>query len=243
MGGLAVRLRDTQCWSSLAVHPCTSSQSLALEYSTMLTSLVPISAIRNGHYRLATVASVATVGPFAPIFAAGLCTFERTAPGTLKVVYSKPAFVMIIIYLVLFALATLLAVPRREELLLRPAYSIADVLKPFSRSDFMYRYKFSSTVAAQTQEMFRAKVLLTEYEYQLGVIDGTCGHKHLGVEAGHAKRGGDLPSIQSAKALVAEQNKPQHRRGFRRKAKAPDDTDQAQETGQLALPQEGDEEQ
>lgn len=241
VGGFATRLQSTQCWSDLAARPLPSDKSLALDYSTMAGFLVPFAAMKNEHYRLATVTTICSLAPLFVVFVAGLFTFERQAVDALLVSYAKPAFMMVCIYLIAFIVAVILAWPRRMELLLRPMFSIADFVRPFTGSRLLQDSVIHEGSRLASQEKFRARVLIAEHMYQLGVIDGTCGHKHVGVDAIGGEGGARYEGvgIKAARQLIDAQR--MHRRGFKEKWEDPYGVDQGGQAAVVAVPNPPDE--
>jgi len=211
VANLSKRLCDTQCWSSLAAGPLTSTESLATSYSTKLSFLVPLDACRGGHYRLAAASFVAVVAPYLPVFVSGLCVFHRTGPNTIVITFAKPAFVIVCLYMFMFIVQWALAWPLPRELLLRSTLSIADRIRPFLHSSMLQDEALKVAAAETTQANFYARVLLANHRYQLGENKGICGRRHLGVDIVKKGNGEDKPLLMSAKELLTL--KPKHKMG------------------------------
>lgn len=212
IGGLETRMRSTQNWLDLAAGPCVSTIALCSEYLTTISCAVPFSAVRNGHYRLATVSTIASAAVFCPILVSGLFIFERVKPDTLLVSCSKPAFYTVFAFLLLYFVVIVLAWPRETEVFLRPMHTIVDFIRPFANSELLMDDVLHEAISnAKTQPKFHAKVLLTEHYYQLGVDVGICGHDHLAVQIVGNENEGLHHNIVSVKAL--KQEKRRHGRG------------------------------
>lgn len=104
-----VRMRDTQCFSDLALGPLASSKALAIGYVTKLSLLVSITAIGQGHYRFTFVSSVSTLAPLAPVFVAGLFIFASPAAETILVRFAKVSLAIVCEYIVLFTTALIVS--------------------------------------------------------------------------------------------------------------------------------------
>lgn len=203
-----IRMRDTQCFSDLALGPLASSKSLAIGYVTKLSLLVPITAIDQGHYRLTFVSSVSTLAPLAPVFVAGLFIFESPAAETVLVRFAKVSLAIVCGYIVLFAAVLIVAWPRKRERLLRQTFTIADTVRPLLHSWLMDEPLLDDAMTQQEPEKFQAKVLLVGYLYQLGIIEhAACGGRHLGVELVSDEAGQRFRNIVSVKELLRKQKK------------------------------------
>lgn len=202
---MEIRLRDITWISALATGPQTSGKSLALDYATQLSFVIPATACEQRHFRLALVAFVNTFAPLCPVFVAGMIIFERKSAEVLHLSISKTSFVVVSVYLVFFVIATIVAWPRKTELLLRPFYSIADLVKPFADSWLLEEdTDLDAAMCERTRERFRAKILLAEYRYQLGVTRGTCGKSHRGIDIIGNEEGARYRDILSAQQLIRE---------------------------------------
>jgi len=178
----SMRLCDTQSWSDLAEGPLTSSQSLATEYATKLSFLVPLEACKNGHYRLAAASFVTLLAPLLPGFVSGLCILDRTGTATINVKFSKLQFVIVCLYVAMYAVHWGLGWPLRKELLLRRTLSIADRIRPFLHSRLLNDTVLQTAMADSDRENLHARVRLAGYLYQLGLRRGTCGIAHVIVD-------------------------------------------------------------
>lgn len=210
--GMEIRLRDITWISALAGGPQPSSKSLALDYATQFSFVVPVTACEHRHFRLGLIAFVNTFAPLFPVFVAGMVIFERRSADHLHLIISKASFIIVCIYLLFFLAATVAAWPRKTELLLRPFFSIADLVKPFAHSWLLEEdTTLDSAMSERTRERFRAKVLLAEYCYQLGITKGTCGKLHRGIDIVGNELGDRYRSVVPANKLIREMR--MHRKG------------------------------
>lgn len=207
---LSMRLRINQCWSDLATRPRTLNRSLALTYSTQMSYFVPKDAISKGHYRLATVSSIAFIGQLWPAFVAGLCSFYRTEPDQVLVTFSWPAFVIVCTFILLSAVALILGWPFEHETLMRESRSIADNLRPFVHSSITSNPSIRYAAICRTRKDMYANVYVKNFLYELYLKLSACGKFHLMVDiTGHQYEGVAIKAsnIVTIPNLVASRQK------------------------------------
>ena len=237
---IVTRLCNTQCWLDLAAGPRPAIDSLGLEYTTLPSFLVPVVAIENKHYALVVASIISAVAPFCAIFAAGLFLFERTSDDIVHIVYSKPAFIMVSIYVALYITILLLAWPSRRALLLRPMLTLLDCVRPFTCSSLARNHAVLRAAEETTRERFRARILLEDFLIQLGVSSQVCGFRHLGAEiVGTSSKTMYAPAYESADNLIKQQRA--HRTGLRRRQRHADPYGDAGESVAPVVPNTSDE--
>lgn len=111
---LDMALRKLQPWAALgSTERPTADRSMLLDYTAALPIQCTISALRRGHYRIASVSLISFLSLLLPILGGGLFFPLTTAENVVRMLPNLAAFYICIAVLVLYVLALFILIPKR----------------------------------------------------------------------------------------------------------------------------------
>lgn len=176
-----IRKCFTQSFTSMYDLSGSASDTILLEYLTGLPLLVPLTACRNGHYKVAWFSLVNTIAPFFPIVVGGIFTMVDTGI-QVELNIGMPSFLTSFIFLTLYAGSMFFVRPTDNRLLPRNFFTLADLIIMCHASEFLWRPDFDISDPNTTREHMVARIFLREDKYVLGVYQGRDKQRHMGFD-------------------------------------------------------------
>lgn len=114
---LDMAIRKLQPWAELATPGgAPASKSLLLDYPSRLPFSCTFAALKNGHYRVATLSLLSTLFIVLPICAGGLF-FPLTTPSKqVRMIPNMPCYYIILALLALYFIGLVLLIPGRKKM-------------------------------------------------------------------------------------------------------------------------------
>ncbi|KAL0635185.1 hypothetical protein Q9L58_005910 [Maublancomyces gigas] len=167
--------------SAPVLEPGSASDTILLEYLTGLPLLVPLTAYRNKHYKVAWFSLVNTFSPLFPIVVGGIFTMVDT--GTkVKVNIGLPSFSTSFIFLIVYAGSMFFVRPTDKRLLPRYFFTLTDLIVMCHESKFLWSEGFDISHRKTTREHMVSRIFLQEDKYVLGVYQGRDNQRHMGFD-------------------------------------------------------------
>lgn len=176
-----IEKRFVQSFAAMYGSPGPASETILLEYLTVLPLLVPLQAIQNGHWQVAWFSLLHLVSPVFPILVGGSVTLTGT--GTDAILhFGMPSFSAVFIFLNVSAISMYFARPTDNRLLPRDFNRLMDLIPMCHASKFLWRPDFDISDPGATREHMVARIFLREDKYRLGVYEGVDGMNHIGFD-------------------------------------------------------------
>ncbi|CAD6449015.1 8501884c-6e9f-4a89-b5c2-cf158ca7afb3 [Sclerotinia trifoliorum] len=193
---LDMSLRKLQPWAELA-NPDGSpaSKSLLLDYTAAHPIQSSITALRNGHFRVAWFSLTSFLFIILPILAGGIFFPLTTTSNEVRMLPNLPSFYICLAFLIIYFLTLLLLLPNRRAMHLpHPVDCLAEIISFVHSSNILDDAAFSAP-RSKTDLVTRlvstsAYIKGEEARYVLGVGMGRGGKEGLGIER-LGRRGGD----------------------------------------------------
>ncbi|RDL36094.1 Uncharacterized protein BP5553_06706 [Venustampulla echinocandica] len=110
---LDMAIRKLQPWVELGnTEGSTADRSLLLDYTAALPIQCSISALRHGHYRVASVSLISFLSLLLPVLGGGLF-FPLTTENEVRMLPNLPAFYICLAVLIFYVLALFILLPKR----------------------------------------------------------------------------------------------------------------------------------
>jgi len=183
---LDMAIRKLQPWVELSkAEGTTADRSLLLDYPAALPFQCTITALRLGHYRVATTSSLSFLFIILPIAAGGLFFPLTVADGTVRMIPNLSALYVILAILILYLIGLLVLIPGRYSMQLPHGVDcLAEILSFLWSSQVLDDAAFRaprSKVDLVTRLMAKkAKGDLNKYAF--GIYQGRNGRESLGIE-------------------------------------------------------------
>lgn len=188
--------RKLQPWAELSKpEGSPAAKSLLLDYPASLPIQSTITALGNGHLRVAWFSLASFLFIILPILAGGIFFPLTTASGEVRMLPNLPSFYICLAFLIVYFLTLLLVIPKRRNMHLpHPVDCLAEIISFVHSSNVLDDAAFS---APRSKIDLVARLLSTsshfkgeEARYAFGVGMGRSGKEVLGIER-LGRRGGD----------------------------------------------------
>ncbi|KAJ8067873.1 hypothetical protein OCU04_003460 [Sclerotinia nivalis] len=189
-------LRKLQPWAELAnPEGSPAAKSLLLDYTAALPIQSSITALGNGHFRVAWFSLTSFLFIILPILAGGIFFPLTTTSNEVRMLPNLPSFYICLAFLIIYFLTLLLLLPNRRTMHLpHPVDCLAEIISFVHSSNVLDDAAFSAprskidlmTRLVSTSAHFKGE----EAKYALGVGMGRGGKEGLGIER-LGRKGGD----------------------------------------------------
>lgn len=186
-----ISMRFMQPFVSMFSSPATAADTILLGYLTASPLEVPLTALDNGHRKVAWFSTLATFSPLFPIFVGGLFTITSTRE-RVYFSFSLSAFIGCFTFLFIYCISLGFAWPQPHRRLPRHFHSLADLMAMCHQSRiFSSGYlsisdpeekKAHLTREFKTKAHMNASILLRGDKYLFGQYRGRDNRWHLGFD-------------------------------------------------------------
>lgn len=172
-------------------HPGQAAKTVLLDYITLSSLQVPLTAYANEHYKVSWFSTLNTISPLFPIFVGGLLTVAPTPNGEhVHLSFSLSAYIGIIVSLLLYSISLPFGYPHAHRLLPRQFYSMADLMAMCYASRFMASPHLDITDSRKcpSKAHMEARILNSRDEFKFGMYIGRDEKLHLGFDISATER-------------------------------------------------------
>jgi hypothetical protein len=166
-------------------QPGQAAKTVLLDYITLSSLQVPLTAYANEHYKVSWFSTLNTISPLFPIFVGGLLTVAPTPNGEhVHLSFSLSAYIGIIVSLVLYSISLPFGYPHAHRLLPRQFYSMADLMAMCHASRLMASPHLDITDSQKcpTKAHMEARILNSRDEFKFGMYLGRDERLHIGFD-------------------------------------------------------------
>jgi hypothetical protein len=166
-------------------QPGQAAKTVLLDYITLSSLQVPLTAYANEHYKVSWFSTLNTISPLFPIFVGGLLTVSPTSNGEhVHLSFSLSAYIGIMVSLVLYSISLPFGYPHAHRLLPRQFYSMADLIAMCYASRFMASPHLDITDSQRcpSKAHMEARILNSRDEFKFGMYVGRDEKMHLGFD-------------------------------------------------------------
>ena len=166
-------------------QPGQAAKTVLLDYITLSSLQVPLTAYANKHYKVSWFSTLNTISPLFPIFVGGLLTVAPSPNAEhVHLSFSLSAYIGIMVSLIIYSISLPFGFPHAHRLLPRQFYSMADLMAMCHASRFMASPHLDITHRRKcpTKAHMEARILISRDEFKFGNYLGRDNKMHLGFD-------------------------------------------------------------
>ena len=161
----------------------SAEDSLLLEYTACLPIEVTLKAALEGHWRVAYISFISILSSVPSVLAGGVFTAQYFPhEGQVRVAAAMPAYVALVVFVVIYALSFLVIWPGRKRALPHDIRTLGQIISCFNQSPLVHDAAFKDPLS-KTDLVTRLLGKGKGVRYAFGVYRGVDGREHFGIES------------------------------------------------------------
>ena len=178
--------RALQPFANLDHHlGCSADKSLLMDYTSQLPFEITLRAALDRHFKVAWISFMSILSITLPVLAGGVFTAQFIADiQDVRMAADMPAYYALVVFVVIYALSTLILWPRQHRYLPHDISTIGHIISFVYLSPLLAESTFrepTSKIDLQTKLMGTSKGKRGNPMFGFGAYNGHDGKEHLGI--------------------------------------------------------------